>query len=84
MTSTIILIFKIIVILNSLKDWDKWLFLIKSRARENNILLYINIDLTHEPSILLELLDLKLKDVNNIITSIINLNQDKKEIYRLL
>ncbi len=84
MTFTTVPISKITVILDSPQDWDKWLFLVKSRARESDILPYINIDSTHEPSILLEPSDLELKDINNTVTSIISLNQDKREIYRLL
>ncbi len=74
MTSTIVPISKITVILDSLRDWDEWLFLVKSRARESDILLYINIDLTHDLSILQEPSDSELKDVNNTVTSVIDLN----------
>ena len=46
----------------------------RSRARENDILLYINIDLTQELSILLESLDSELKDINITVLSVINLD----------
>ncbi len=84
MTSTTIPISKITVILDSPRDWDEWLFLVKSRARENDILPYIDIDSTHDPSILLEPSDPESKDVNNTATSVINLNRDEREIYGLL
>ncbi len=54
-----------------------------SSVKNNDILFYIDIDSGLKSLILQKPINLELKDVNTLVTSVINLDWDKREMYKL-
>src|ERR1700722_9266461 len=72
------------VILDQPSDWEPWLFVIKTLSDGGDTWKYLDLDLDTEPIVLSQLGKLTLQDVNPDKDSVLDLDLDEKETFKLL
>jgi len=76
---------RVTVILNGPNDWEEWLEIVKSKAREHDIWGFVNPATAKADIPNLEVPEIsKATDVNPAATSIVKLEDIEKDIYRVL